>query len=363
MRLTSLKLESFRSYQTLSLEFNGEEKPVMLLGENATGKTNVLEAVSILALLKSQRKAHETDMISWEQSHYRITGILKSDTGEEKTLEVVSQVIPRKQRGFFVNGVRTPAQRYVGTLPLITFAPDDLDLFTGSPGGRRRFVDQLLCQVSSSYLQALSEYEKSLKQRNTMLKQIREGICNTDSLNIWDEKIATLGSLITVDRLRLFERLQNGIFKELIILGEKPSSSEFKYIRKTSGLDDAQIRSELIEQLAFNRERDIIIANTTTGPHRDDWILEIDSRDISTFASRGQQRAALLALLLLQSSFLEERKSEKPVLLLDDIFSEFDEKHRTAVLNGFSQNQVIITGVELDEKLRDKAQILACPLS
>ena len=140
-------------------------------------------------------------------------------------------------------------------------------------------------------------------------------------------------------------------------------SAEFTYLRKTEGNEETTIRKELLEQLLHYRERDCIIIATSTGPHRDDWTLSIDGRTIESFASRGQQRAAILALLLLQASFLELRKGEKPVLLLDDVFSEFDEKHREAVLKTLSQNQVIMTSIELDEKLREKAHVLPCPIS
>ena len=169
--------------------------------------------------------------------------------------------------------------------------------------------------------------------------------------------------MLTVDRLQLFETLQMTILRELKSLGEKMHSAEFQYVRKSTETEEIGIRRELLEQLAHYRERDCQILATTTGPHRDDWTLSIDGRDIVSFASRGQQRAAILALLLLQASFLELRKGEKPVLLLDDIFSEFDEKHREAVLKTLSKNQVIITSIELDEKLREKAHVLACPLS
>jgi len=364
MRLLSLTLESFRNYAKLSLNLENEHNVSVLLGENATGKTNLLESIAILALLKSPRKAEEADLIAWDQSYYRVTGVCRCDNGEEKTLEVVSQIEPRKQRASFINGVRTPKQRYIGALPLVTFTPDDLTLFTGSPSARRKLIDGLLCQVSPAYLQALSEYEKAVKQRNTLLKQIKEGSSSPQSLDTWDEKIATLGAMLTVDRLQLFETLQMTILRELGSLGEKKlKTAEFKYIRKSEKEEAAEIREEILEQLKHERERDCIIVATTTGPHRDDWMLSIDGRDIVTFASRGQQRAAILALLLLQASFLELRRGEKPVMLLDDIFSEFDEKHREAVLRTLSKNQVIITSVELDEKLRERAHVLACPLS
>lgn len=362
MRLLSLSLEHFRSYGTLEVTFDGKKNVSVLMGENATGKTNVLEAISVLSLLKSPRKAEDKDLIQWEKAHYRIRGVLENDAGSALNLEVVSQMEPRKLRAAFINDVKTPATRYIGALPLITFTPDDLLLWSGSPAARRRLIDQLLCQVSQSYLQAMMEYEKILKQRNALLKQIREGEAGVSSLELWDEKLAALGALITIDRLQLFETLELTILRELTALGERPKSAHFRYVRKGTSTEESSLMREILAELASHRDRDIAMANTTVGPHRDDFTLVIDTRDIVTFASRGQQRAALLALLLLQASFLELRKSEKPILLLDDVFSELDEKHRRAILETLSDLQVIMTAVEFDESFRSEAHVLTCPL-
>jgi DNA replication and repair protein RecF len=362
MRLLSLTLDSFRNYPHLELCFVEKEKLFVLVGENATGKTNALEAITILSLLKSPRKVEESDLITWEQTAYRIQGEVLSDSGEKKQLEVVSQVSPRRQRACFINGVRTPSQQYLGIFPVITFAPEDLDLFTGSPALRRRFIDDLLTQVSPAYRQALSEYEKTLKQRNALLRQIQEGIQKSSTLDIWDEKLSLSGAIITVERLQLFETLQMTLLRELHALGEKPTLASFTYMRKGEALEERKIQKEIVDMLRTNRERDIVIEMTTVGPHRDDFSLSFDRRDITTFASRGQQRAALLALLLLEASFLEMRTGEKPVLLLDDVFSEFDEKHRQAVLKAFTGNQVIVTATHVEKNFKEKAKLIVCPM-
>lgn len=363
MRLLSLTLESFRSYSKLELSFDPEENVTVLLGDNATGKTNLLEAICVLALLHSPRKVEDADLITWEQTHYRIAGQCLRGGNEELTLEVVSQLAPRKQRACFINGVRTPAMRYIGMLPLVTFTPDQLSLFTGPPVLRRQLLDTLLSQVSSSYRGAIAEYDRAMRQRNSLLHAIREGLEKLSALEPWDEKLSLLGALITVDRLQLFETLQMTILRELTALGEKPESARFVYVRRGEALQEAEIREELLQNLRHFRERDVQMLATSVGPHRDDWLLEMNGRDIATFGSRGQQRAALLSLLLLQASFLEMRTGEKPLLLLDDIFSEFDEVHRSSVLSTLTGNQVIITAVEMEKHLREKAHVMACPLS
>ena len=363
MRLLSLTLEQFRSYEALKITFDESKDVSVFMGENATGKTNILEAICILSLLKSPRRVEDIDLIQWEKAHYRIRGSLQSDAGATTELEVVSQVKPRKTRAAFVNGIKTPATRYIGSLPLVTFMPDNLLLWSGAPSARRRLVDQLLCQVSQSYLQAMMEYEKFLRQRNSLLKQIREGTESLSSLQPWNEKLASIGALITIDRLQLFETLDLTIQTELTALGERPREARFCYVRKGNSSEESALMQEIIEELSLHRERDVATASTSVGPHRDDWTLSIDGRDIASFASRGQQRAALLALLLLQASFLELRKGEKPILLLDDVFSELDEKHRKAILETLSDVQVIMTAVEFDEVLRKDTHVHSCPIT
>lgn len=362
MRLLALTLESFRSYSSLSLEFPENEHITVLLGENATGKTNVLEAIATLALLSSPRNSEDADLVQWEKSHYRIRGVTKDDQGQERALEVVSQVTPRKQRACFVNGVRTPAHRYIGTLPIVTFMPDDLLLFSGPPHLRRSFLDILLTQVSSIYTNALSEYSRAIKQRNALLQAISQGLERPSMLDVWDEKIATYGAILTQERLQLFASLELSLKSELAALGERCNDARFAYLRKGEERDEAPLREELLSLLSHYRERDVLTRSTTVGPHRDDWTLQINSRDLATFASRGQQRAALLALLLLEVSFLDLRRNEKPLLLLDDIFSEFDAHHRSAVLAALSRNQVLLTAVQVDPDMRKKARIMTCPL-
>jgi len=363
MRLLSLTLESFRSYGKLVLSFEREANIAVLLGDNATGKTNLLEAICVLALLHSPRKVEDSDLIAWEQTHYRVVGTCERQGGEEMTLEVVSQVHPRKKRACFWNGVRTPAARYIGLLPLVTFMPEELSLFTGAPALRRQFLDRLFRQISASYRMALAEYERTMKQRNALLRMIRAGLEKEGSLDPWDEKLSTFGSLLTVDRLQIFETLQMTIQRELTTLGEKPESARFMYLRRGESQKEAEIREELLQNLRHFRKRDCEMLATSVGPHRDDWCLHVNGHDIATSGSRGQQRAALLALLLLQASFLEMRTGEKPLLLLDDIFSEFDERHRSAVLGALSRNQVLLTAVALDPEMQKKARIMACPLN
>jgi DNA replication and repair protein RecF len=311
------------------------------------GKTNVLEAISLLSITKSCRGKEEQDMVEWEKGHYRISGRIRSDSGLESTMEIVSEVTPRKRKAYFINDVRTPLGSYVGTLPTVAFMPEDLLLFSGAPAERRRFFDQLLSQVSPKYLEHLSLCQKITQQRNALLKRIAAGQDDPSALSIWDLELATKASIITLARLELVETLNLALLAEIHNLGEKWNTAEIRYERKTTARTADAIKEEMITLLRVNRERDIILQSTSVGPHREDWQVYRDGRSIPSFASRGQERVAVLALLLLQVSYLELRRAERPIILLDDAFSELDDRHQGALLDAFRGYQVLMTSTRI----------------
>jgi DNA replication and repair protein RecF len=342
MRLQHLSLEKFRSYSSRTFDFDDANTHVFV-GPNGIGKTNILEAISLLSLTKSCQKAEEADIIAWGEDYYRVKGQIVSDEKEEKNLELVSQISPRKQKACFVNDVKVGAGEMVGTLPTVIFLPRDLELFNGSPGNRRHFLDQLLCQVSPQYLQTLVTYQKILKQRNALLRKISDGVARKTDLAIWDEKAAETGTVVMLRRLELCEMLQCTFGQELVSLGEDWAGARIVYERKGQARDFESAKSEMMDLLSHFQSRDIILQSTTIGPHRDDWKVLVDDRDISTFASRGQQRTAILALLFLEVSYLELQRGEKPVVLLDDVFSELDDNHQSALLESLDDHQVLIS--------------------
>ncbi len=332
------------------MEF-GEENVHVLVGPNGVGKTNILEAISLLSLTKSCHKADETDIITWGSEFYRVTANLRSDAEEEKSLELVSQIAPRKQKACFINDVKVTISQMVGSLPTVIFLPQDLELFTGAPAARRGFLDQLLCQVSPEYMQVLMQYQKIIKQRNSLLRKIGEGVARRTDLAIWDEKTAETGTVVMLRRLELCEMLQCTFSEELSALGEDWEDARIIYERKGEARDFGTAKSEMMDLLSHFQERDIILHSTTIGPHRDDWKVVVDGRDISTFASRGQQRTAVLALLFLEVSYLELQRGEKPVILLDDVFSELDDHHQTSLLKSLEEHQVIITTTHVPKEI------------
>jgi len=351
MRVTSLHLEQFRSYEALELPFSPAESVHVLIGPNAAGKTNILEALGVLSLTKSCQGVEEEDLVRWGAQHYRVRASVLSDDGTELTLEVASQFAPRRRKVCFRNDVQIPMGEMVGTLPVVFFLPQQLTLFTGPPQQRRQFLDQLLCQVSHAYLQKLTQYMRILKQRNSLLRDIAQGRASVHGLAVWNAQLAEAGAYITLKRLELVEMLQCTLGEELSSFGEAGESAALVYERKGEARDLPAMQEELLAQLEHYSERDLLLQATSVGPHREDWRLDIDGRSLPTFASRGQQRTAVVALLFLQVSYLELRRGEKPIVLLDDVFSELDDMHQEALLRSFDGYQVFVTATHVPPEL------------
>jgi DNA replication and repair protein RecF len=359
MRLTRLILEQFRSYDALDISFPQAGSDVhVLVGENAAGKTNILEAISLLALTKSCHGIDDEDLIRWGSGHYRITGEMQGADQAAQRLEVACQIAPRRRKACFRNDVALPISDVVGLLPTVLFLPQDLSLFSGPPQRRRQFLDQLLCQVSPQYLTALSQYARTLKQRNSLLKEIAQRRADPAVLDLWDGQLALAGAEVTLQRLELIEVLQCTLAEELTALGETWQEVHLSYERKGEARTPADLTVELTDLLRRQRDRDVLLQATTVGPHRDDWKLLADGRSLPSFASRGQQRAAVLALVFLQVSYLELRRGERPLLLLDDVFSELDTAHQEALLQSVSEHQVFITSTHVPDQLHG-AQLLS----
>lgn len=350
MRLDALSLTQFRSYEQLDVAFRDADVHVFL-GPNGAGKTNLLEAVSVLSTGHSFLAAEERDLMQWGRDYYRLRGRVRADNGEEKTVEVASQCVPSVRRACYVNDVRSPVGRLTGVLPSVAFLPQDLSLFTGSPARRRALLNDLLVQVSPAFAQSLSVYGKALKQRNALLQKIAEGTGRPQDLSVWDASIAQEGARITLAHLELLKVLQCTLREELVALGETWSAVHLSYERKGEAVTEEGIYEELLAALQHYRERDIIIGATTVGPHRHDWRMEADGRALQSFASRGQQRTAVLALLFLEISYLELARGEKPVVLLDDVFSELDPERQSRLLEVLGSHQVLLTATHLPPRI------------
>ena len=348
MRIIRLSIERFRSYQKCDVCF-GEEDMHMLTGPNGAGKTNVIEALGILSEAHSFITSDEGEAVAWGESFYRVSGDVRCDTGECKELEVVCERTPRKRKGYFLQGVRVPSQHFIGTLPTVVFLPQDLSLFSGPPSGRRRIIDRVLGQISPEFRHAEEVYGKALKQRSALLKNIVKGTGRREDLVTWNVILAHEGAAITLRRLELLELLQCTLAAELQRLGEMWSDAAFRYERKSTERTLPRIEAQMLQGFEDSLERDLLLQSTTVGPHRDDWDIIVMGRSLSSFASRGQQRSAVLALLFLLGGYMELQRGEKPVILLDDVLSELDQSHQEALLSSFSGHQVIITTTHIPE--------------
>lgn len=355
MKLTKLQLENFRNHSQYSYEFDIDKDLTILVGPNGMGKTNFLEAIYVLALGKSFRISAQEEMIKWENDYLRCSSEIFS--GNEKIdLEVFYSHRPRSQKSFKKNGVKMKNSEYLGNLLAVLFHPEDLNMLYLQPALRRRYMDIVLCQTDKKYLLALTKYRKILKQRNALLHEIRATRLKKgdqksllEDLEVWDEEIATSGSVIIEKRLKLVEFLNERlekIYNEIASADEKISLEyESRIVKKLSKED---IKTMYGDELFNRSERDILRAETTAGPHRDDLVFFLNGKEISAVASRGEIRTLLLAVKLAEIQYIEEKTGEKPILLLDDVFSELDRKRQGHLLKSIRGCQSIITTTDID---------------
>lgn len=327
MYLKHLVLKNFRSY--IKSEFKFSSGTTLIVGPNTAGKTNLLEACYLLATGKSFRAEKEREMIAFGESIARVKGI-----EETETLEVV--LSEQDERGFLkkylINGVSKRRVDFVGNLSSVLFSPLDLEILIGTPSIRRNFIDEVLEQVDRDYRIALSSYVKALRQRNALLEIVREtGKRSERQFEYWDHLLISNGKTVTEKR---------EAFIDFINSKEKPVF-DFAMIYDKSTISK--------ERLLQYEKEEVLASATLVGPHRDDFLTQMyndkrgQTHNVRLFGSRGQQRLVMLQLKLIELSFIEKITGERPLLLLDDIFSELDESHIDLVLGEISHQQTIIT--------------------
>lgn len=365
MHLTRLSLTNFRNYgrQTLDLA----PGPVLLLGENAQGKTNLIEAIFLLATGRSERASIDADLIAWDvrgdpQPFAQVTGKAMRRTGDvavEVTLAgragAHGNLIASKR--FKLNGVPKRASDVVGAIMAVLFTTDDMALVDGAPSGRRRYLDVMLSQADHRYLRALQRYTKVITQRNALLKRIGEGSSRRDELAYWDEEMARDGAAMFVARAAALDQIArhaagaharlSGDRERLSVMYE-PRFADAWTPGRIATADPDDVASVLLDRLQATRARDIAAGVTLIGPHRDDFALTLGGESAAAFASRGQQRTAALALRLAEARFLRDASGEQPILLLDDVLSELDEHRRASVLAAIEADQIFITSPDRD---------------
>lgn len=346
MIIKSLELMNFRNYDFLDLKFS--EGTNILYGDNAQGKTNVLEAIYLSATTKSHKGSKDKDMISFDQeeSHIR-TYLVKEEIG----YKVDMHLRKNKSKGIAVDGQKLKkAADLLGLLNVVFFSPEDLGIIKNGPAERRRFVDMELCQLDSFYLYNLNHYNKIVNQRNKLLKDMHFNPHLKDTLNIWDSQLVSFGSKI-IERRRMFA----GQLNEIIYgIHKKLSGDKEELIVKYE--PDVEIEDFEIS-LKRSQERDIKLKQTCVGPHRDDFSFVTGNIDIRKFGSQGQQRTAALSLKLSEIELVKKIAKDTPVLLLDDVLSELDSNRQNYLLNSIGDIQTIITCTGLDEFVNNRFEI------
>jgi DNA replication and repair protein RecF len=365
MHLRHLSLTNFRNYARAELGL--APGAVLFLGENAQGKTNLLEAIALLATGRSERAASDADYIAWSarddpQPVARVAGVAERG-GQEVSIELA--VIGRAgahgnlvaSKRLKLNGVPRRAADVVGAITAVLFTTDDMELVKGSPSGRRRYLDVMLSQVDRGYLRALPRYTKVVTQRNALLKRIQDGVAGRDELAYWDEEVARDGATLLSARAVAVDALARAAADAHAALSGERERFELAYAPRfvdgwpppaIAAAESAEIARVLLEKLQATHARDVAAGVTLSGPHRDDLSMAIGGEPAAAFASRGQQRTAALALRLAEARLLLDRTGERPLLLLDDVLSELDESRRASVLAAIDADQVLITSPDPD---------------
>lgn len=348
MFINQISLQNYRNYESLQLDSFG---PVNLfIGQNAQGKTNLIEALFVLALSKSHRTNKDKELISFGADHARITCDADKRYGKVK-LELNFSARGKKAK---INGLeQRKLSDFVGTINAVMFAPEDLEIVKGSPGVRRRFLDMEIGQVQPSYLHHLQQYQKVLVQRNNFLKQAW-GAGNKDNtmLDIWNQQLVEHGVKIVQKRKRFIHKLQGwaenihmGITggKEQLLLSYVPS---FGTVEEE---DEAVLFEQFMIKLSQVKEQEYRRGATLAGPHRDDLAFHINGNEAAVFGSQGQQRTTALSLKLAEIELIHEEIGEYPILLLDDVLSELDPYRQTQLIETFQdkvQTFITATGIE-----------------
>lgn len=399
MYLSHLSLTHYRNYQQLELDFS---QPLTLFqGQNAQGKTNLLEAIYFLSTTKPVHAQNEREVVDWQAQSEPIpySRIAATVQGQGRPLHLEIIMSARGDGINFtkqikINGVSKRSMDLLGVMPSVLFLPADIRLIDGGPGERRRYLDIALCQIDRDYCRALSEFQKVLNQRNSLLRTLRDQPTRppTESveaqLGFWDEKLVQQGSLVMARRHNFVHQLQAVAYerhaalsdtREQLALYYTPSFNpghltelEFTQLRDSHLLNElsttvntlltpAAVAEQYVAKLCSRRGRELTAGNTLYGPHRDDLRIVANDRDLRTYGSRGQQRTAALALKLAELQVSTAATGTAPLLLLDDVMSELDVQRRNTLLTALAGvEQAIVTTTDWEDftpEFRRQAQL------
>ncbi len=343
MNIRSIELKNFRNYENLEISF--DEGTNILFGDNAQGKTNILEAAYMSGTTKSHKGSRDKEMIRFgeEEAHLK-TVVVRG--GREYQIDM--HLKKNRAKGIAIDKIPIKkASELFGILNIVFFSPEDLNIIKNGPAERRRFLDSELCQLDRIYLSDLTNYNKILAQRNKLLKDMIYRPSLSDTLPVWDMQLIETGKKIIRRRKQFVDELREIVSDiHYRISGGK----EELFLKYEPNIDDIFFEDELSRA----KEKDKKLCQTSVGPHRDDLLFSIGDVDIRKYGSQGQQRTSALSLKLSEIELVRQSISDTPVLLLDDVLSELDSNRQNYLLNNISDTQTIITCTGLDEFVRNR---------
>ena len=348
--LETIRLLDLRGYGALDATFG--PGPHLVWGPNAAGKTSLLEAMALLAWGRSHRTSADGELIRWGTDLARVEGRVGTDTVEVAIVRAGATGSAGRKR-IRVNGLPRRAAGLAGILRVVLFAPEDMLLIVGSPSLRRAVIDQLAISGSPAYADAFATYARTLQQRNSLLRAIREEGAGRDELRFWDTAFLDSGGAIVAERRRLLATLAGPLAAAHAEIAPDEAAAgrlTLRYETNAPPLPGESPRDALARRLAETADKEVWNGSTLVGPHRDDLVFELEGRDLATFASRGQQRTAILALKLAELDVVTDQDGRPPLLLLDDVFSELDPERRSHLVRRIAAlPQAFVTTTTLDD--------------
>lgn len=352
MRLEQLSLHNFRNYESVSLHLDPGLN--IFVGDNAQGKTNLLEAIYVLSLSKSYRAARDAELIR----HGAEQGMAAAKVAKLAALDLGVVLSSTQKKRLLLNGKSTSANEFVGHLTTVLFTPDSLQLVKGSPAERRRFLDIQICQIDSVYRKTLLKYQRVVRQRNSLLKGAFEQRSLQSQLPAWDRQLVSLGTQVVLRRQEVVAALQRysqeahgRISRELenLQLIYQPFFVVPEEVEPETRYTSEEVEELFWRQLQRQRQEELRRGYTLLGPQRDDLIFRVNNLDLRKYGSQGQQRTAVLAYILAELQLMEVETGEYPVVLLDDVMSELDKRRRLDLLTLLNDRaQTIVTTTNLD---------------
>ena len=339
MYIDGLQLNNYRNYGSLRLGFSSGLN--VFTGANAQGKTNLLEAVYFCSIGRSMRTPRDKELIRWECDRANIVATVKGRAGKNKVQIIIDK---RENKRVAIGGAQVnKLGELMGVIMTVLFSPDEIAIIKNAPGDRRRFMDIAICQLSKAYFYLLSRFNKTLAQRNRLLK---------NKADVWDTQLATIGAKVIKTRKGFIKRINALAEKnhDYLTSGKEKLSLAYESVE---GETEEEIFGAYLAELKRNRERDLFHGFTHVGPQTDDFSVLVGETDVRKYGSQGQQRTSALSLKLAQLDLFYEETGEYPVLLLDDVFSELDADRQIKLVEKLRDHQTIITCTHVDSVIKD----------